>query len=569
MNLMGLSANLMPLSGAPQSFSRSTSDATAEDFDQLLLQNNLEVQNEEELASLLAASGFVPPQVISSSGYLAVDPQASNEQASTGHASIAQVSTAQGSPTQQADSLIKSESSPVERRLRAGQNRPGSAPISREQVMSAFLNRLQADFGIQPQQVIRSFQSMSPAELSMPAEKSARLFASGLGARPEHLPMVENLYLEMVDLTGQSLLAEEINGASESGRPLAGIEVISEADLRRQKLEQSLSQMADDFFQSQSKSQPNADGKQTSDKMVAPLLSGVTGSVVQDKARPHSTQASPIKSASQSGRSSFEILEQTVKGMLQDRPAESQTQSNDSQMQSEPGQNPFEQNQIAFEQSQMPTLASVEAQQRPFDESIDLKAIGTVASNPALMKEAPDVESHQNARDLVAQARVLAQAGGGEVKMALKPEGLGEVTLKVRVIDGQVSVQMTANTDHAKKLIESGIEELRSGLASQHLQVEALKIDSAKDLQNSQMDFGSNREEARQMAQDFMSSFRQDRESFRQGLFDGGMGFRGYRQQSDDRRRYPSFDSVEQTGKGQSVAGQARTDSTRRLDLVA
>ncbi|MDZ4084315.1 MAG: flagellar hook-length control protein FliK, partial [Bdellovibrionales bacterium] len=191
-------------------------------------------------------------------------------------------------------------------------------------------------------------------------------------------------------------------------------------------------------------------------------------------------------------------------------------------------------------------------------------AAGTsTALATAMMSQSDDASMKANAQDVVRNAQLLLRNGGGEMKMQLKPEGVGEIHLKVAVKDGQVAVQMLTESDSAKKLLENGIEDLKTSLAQNKLHVDALKIEVGTEMakqrfEQSQQESG--REQARQLAQDFLGSFRQDREAFRQGFADQS-GFRSYGQP-----RRPTPPEMEQVA---STSNSNKEKNSRRLDLVA
>ena len=53
--------------------------------------------------------------------------------------------------------------------------------------------------------------------------------------------------------------------------------------------------------------------------------------------------------------------------------------------------------------------------------------------------------------NLINNARLIAQKGGGEMKVQMTPEGLGQVNLKVNVDGANVNVEMTAENNEVKK----------------------------------------------------------------------------------------------------------------------
>jgi hypothetical protein len=159
--------------------------------------------------------------------------------------------------------------------------------------------------------------------------------------------------------------------------------------------------------------------------------------------------------------------------------------------------------------------------------------------------------------ELVSQAQVMVKEGGGEMNVVLKPEGLGEVAMKVSVLDGKVHVQMITQTDDAKKLLENSFHGLRESLGAHHLSLETIKVDSAASANLGKQLDQQSREGQRQAAQQFMEQFRDDNSGSRRSLFDiPGAGV--YRSQGQKR---PENSLV--------AAAVARPIHNRRLDLVA
>lgn len=176
-------------------------------------------------------------------------------------------------------------------------------------------------------------------------------------------------------------------------------------------------------------------------------------------------------------------------------------------------------------------------------------------------------DEQENVKELIRQAQVVIKNGGGEVKMDLKPEGMGQVRLKVTMENGQVNVQMLTENDASKRLLERGLDELKSNLAAQQLKVENLKVDVGQELQK-HMDKGGDqqREQARQFAADVMSQFRDERQAFQQGFMEN----RGWKQYPRPENRAP----VEPESATQAVAARAsaygkRAGSSSRLNVVA
>jgi flagellar hook-length control protein FliK len=159
--------------------------------------------------------------------------------------------------------------------------------------------------------------------------------------------------------------------------------------------------------------------------------------------------------------------------------------------------------------------------------------------------------------ELVQQAHMMVKDGGGDMKVTLHPEGLGEVALRVSVTDGKVNVQMITESDEAKKLIERSIGDLKTGLSQNHLQVDSIKIDTATNL-GKQLE-QQYQDAQRQQAQAAMEQFRQEGGGqWRRSFFDTGV-VNPYHTQGDA----PRDTQAPAASRAQSVNG------SRRLDLVA
>lgn len=126
-------------------------------------------------------------------------------------------------------------------------------------------------------------------------------------------------------------------------------------------------------------------------------------------------------------------------------------------------------------------------------------------------------------KQVMNQAQYLIKKGGGEMKVQMTPEGMGTIHLKVMLQDGKVNVQMSADTQDAKKTIESSLAELKTSLAAQKLSMENVKVDvvnsaSADTATQNQtnMNGQNQRDQARQFWNQFNDNFGSQgrRESF-------------------------------------------------------
>jgi flagellar hook-length control protein FliK len=439
-----------------------------------------------------------------------------------------------------------------------------SEEFVRSSSMQDFLSQMKAEFGIQPEAVIKAFANLSPDALAASPEESAQELLAGLGLKPDQMPKAERMYRDMLNVTGESALNETMAGVG------AGVtmKVLSEQEVALEKLQKSITSLNDSF----------AIRPPATDPTVIPLDNAMAdaGAAVVETTVPSQAKrdigASLKEALETSDPSSPQGQMNSDLGIASVLAASSAGASMMSGKDSSGGQA----SQDAGKDSSRPTsdnkLESIESALRDAGFAIPssaekpatpLAAGTSTALATAMMSQSDDASMKANAQDVVRNAQLLLRNGGGEMKMQLKPEGVGEIHLKVAVKDGQVAVQMLTESDSAKKLLENGIEDLKTSLAQNKLHVDALKIEVGTEMakqrfEQSQQESG--REQARQLAQDFLGSFRQDREAFRHGFADQS-GFRSYGQP-----RRPTPPEMEQVA---STSNSNKEKNSRRLDLVA
>ncbi|MBO9666256.1 MAG: flagellar hook-length control protein FliK [Bdellovibrio sp.] len=125
-------------------------------------------------------------------------------------------------------------------------------------------------------------------------------------------------------------------------------------------------------------------------------------------------------------------------------------------------------------------------------------------------------------KQVMNQAQYLIKKGGGEVKVQMTPEGMGTIHLKVMLQDGKVNLQMSADTQEAKKTIESSLVDLKNSLAAHKLSVENVKVDvvNAASDTAAQNQANNNSNQGQREARQFWNQFNENfgnqgrRESF-------------------------------------------------------
>ncbi len=177
----------------------------------------------------------------------------------------------------------------------------------------------------------------------------------------------------------------------------------------------------------------------------------------------------------------------------------------------------------------------------PTDASAPFRSSAAAGAAVGSTRPSEGKEAHQdvNIRQIMNQAQYLIKKGGGEVKVEMSPEGLGQVHLKMAIHDGKVNLQMATETAEAKQAIESGMSDLKSSLAAHKLSVDHVKVDvvsgssagSAAD--NSQQSFNQHaqRDSTRQFWNQFQENF--GNRSRDEGLTDAP-GLKGYGAQRRD-----------------------------------
>jgi len=93
---------------------------------------------------------------------------------------------------------------------------------------------------------------------------------------------------------------------------------------------------------------------------------------------------------------------------------------------------------------------------------------------------AQDQLAHDAILNMSTGIRNLSAQGGGEMRIRLKPENLGELHLRVVSQGGEVGIHIQASDDKAKKILQDSLGSLRDGLASQNLTLGKVAIEVAQ-----------------------------------------------------------------------------------------
>ena len=114
-----------------------------------------------------------------------------------------------------------------------------------------------------------------------------------------------------------------------------------------------------------------------------------------------------------------------------------------------------------------------------------IAAFNPIASNaasdgimPEIVTDAPQAPvSPQNVMEqIVSSMRVVTQGTLAEIRIQLKPEHLGEVSLRISTQNGIVVAQFVAESQRVKEIIEAGFNRLRESLEEQGINVQQIEV---------------------------------------------------------------------------------------------
>lgn len=111
----------------------------------------------------------------------------------------------------------------------------------------------------------------------------------------------------------------------------------------------------------------------------------------------------------------------------------------------------------------VPVISQVPVQVQKNDGVQNLADAKTVGPNTA--------DKYNVVAQVVEQAKLINRDGNSEMVIQLKPEHLGELTLKVSVDNGVVNTTFHSNNSEVRSVIESSLNQLRQELSNQGLKV--------------------------------------------------------------------------------------------------
>jgi len=168
--------------------------------------------------------------------------------------------------------------------------------------------------------------------------------------------------------------------------------------------------------------------------------------------------------------------------------------------------------------------------------------------------------------DVGSSVALHAHKGGGEMKLVLHPDDMGEVKLKVSTKDGKVEVQVTAENNDVAKILRGGTQDLEASLKDQNLSLTKFEVSVADPSSVASL------ENKPSLNEQFLSQ-NQPQGGYEQGSANEG---RNQRWNSDQGNRqggtYASLTEENERSSPKSASmgqKQAARDHSRRLDVVA
>lgn len=151
--------------------------------------------------------------------------------------------------------------------------------------------------------------------------------------------------------------------------------------------------------------------------------------------------------------------------------------------------------------------------------------------------------------DVGAGVALHAHKGGGEMKLVLHPDDMGEVKLKVSTKNGKVEVQLQAENNDVANVLRSGSKDLEASLKDQNLTLAKFDVSVADSGSVSNLDKGSS------MNDQFLS----------QNQHQSGFG----QESSSDQSRQPRWDANQGNGRQGSSFAANDFENERRAPAAA
>lgn len=114
----------------------------------------------------------------------------------------------------------------------------------------------------------------------------------------------------------------------------------------------------------------------------------------------------------------------------------------------------------------------------------------TKAFNEAMVRteSVKNVDTAEVVKQIIDKVKVGINRDVTELKISLKPEELGDVTVKIASQNGIVTAQITAESQRVKEIIEAGFNQLKQALSDAGVEVSQLEVNVGSSDQNPQFE---------------------------------------------------------------------------------
>ena len=178
-----------------------------------------------------------------------------------------------------------------------------------------------------------------------------------------------------------------------------------------------------------------------------------------------------------------------------------------------------------------PSAAGVQTSSTP----VPFHELSAPVTQGAMAQPRLTTEALQNIGTTVQQMSIKGQ-DEGQIRIRLKPEALGEIQLKVTTRGNQVGLQVQAADEHAKRILESSLNDLREHLSTKSLNLASVELSVAPSMSSSVSHLGRE-----SMGADHQSQFQQpgSQDLWNEGRRDGRTQQDGSRLGNDDHLARP------------------------------
>ena len=344
-------------------------------------------------------------------------------------------------------------------------------PLTRRAAIQNFMNKMNQEFGVEPLDLVKAFSQLSTEQLGEPARETVGHVVEQLNLDPADSLKAKQYFNEMMNKAEAGTLAEYLKA---SDRQLS-LEVLSRRDAQKRETSESITKMQNSFF----------------------------GATAATKAKPQTQSAASLAMAHQYNEVMNQAPETEVADAVIPQSIAKEATVTDVQTQSSGavgagqtfddllGKLQLAMNGLDNTSSNLKTTSVVgESANASSSEGLNLAALGANSQSSseesladgegegsdAMMNlgqmgkdlnvgkkgsenfqikmnpEPSQMEEGENVNQILNKTQALIKKGGGEMKMRLTPEGMGELNVKVAVENGKVSVDLVTENNHVKKI---------------------------------------------------------------------------------------------------------------------